>query len=179
MALMTIHAGAVRSAAPIHPWRKPMLLLAVAVAAVGVWLAFAPTAVGGRASYVVTDGTSMLPHFHADGLVFTEAQGDYRIGDIVAYHNRDLHAVVLHRIVAMDGDRYIFKGDNNSFRDSYHPTKPDLVGKESLYWSGGGRYLLLFRSPIVFGLSLGLLGLFAGTAFTEKEPRERRGSHAS
>jgi signal peptidase I len=174
MALMTIHAAAVRSAAPAPSLRKPMMFAAALIAAAGLWLAFAPTAVGGRASYVVTDGTSMLPHFHGDGLVVTRGQTDYRVGDVVAYHNKDLHAVVLHRIVAIRGGRYIFKGDNNSFRDSYHPTNADLVGKEWVYWSGGGRYLRMLRSPLGFGLGLALLGLFAGAAI-----QDRREPHVS
>ena len=40
-----------------------------------------------------------------------------RVGDIVAYRSTVLHVVVLHRIVAIKGDRYVLKGDNNDFVD--------------------------------------------------------------
>ena len=69
----------------------------------------------------------------------------------VAYHNAQLHAVVMHRIVALDGDRYVFKGDNNDFRDQYHARRSDLVGQEWLYLPGAGRYLQWLRSPLFFG----------------------------
>lgn len=128
---------------------------------IAVWLVFAPTTLGGRADYVVTDGTSMLPTFHANGLVVTRAESSYHVGEVVAYHNQQLHTVVMHRIVAMDGDRYVFKGDNNDFRDSYHATKSDLVGKEWVYWPGAGAWLNRLRSPFMFALILAVIAFFA------------------
>lgn len=136
-----------------------------------------PTALGGPASYVVTDGTSMLPHFKADGLVVTRAQDSYHVGEVVAYHNRQLHVVVMHRIVARDGNRFVFKGDNNNFRDLYHPTRADLVGKEWVYIPAGGRYLQWLRSPLVFALLLGLMGWIIGAAFVSKGA-SREATHA-
>jgi signal peptidase I len=144
----------------------------------GFWFTLAPTTIGGRASYVVVEGTSMLPHFRADGLVLMRAQGNYHVGEVVAYHNRQLHEVVMHRIVARDGDHYVFQGDNNNFRDSYHPAKADLVGKEWMYWPGGGTYLQAVRSPVSFGLIVAVLGLIAGTAFVPSTNRKRRRHHA-
>lgn len=135
----------------------------LAVLGIG-WMFFGPTALGGPANYVVTDGTSMLPHFRADGLVVTRAQEHYRVGEVVAYHNLRLHRVVMHRIVARDGDRYVFQGDNNDFRDVYHPTRSDLIGQEWLYWPGGGRFFDYLRTPVVFGILLGGIGLVVGAA---------------
>jgi signal peptidase I len=137
---------------------------------------FAPTALGGRTSYVVTQGTSMLPHFHADGLVLTRAQSTYHVGEIVAYHNQQLRTVVMHRIVATDGTRFVMKGDNNNFRDSYHPRPADIVGKEWVYVAGGGRLTQLVRTPLAFAILLAVLGFVAGTGITPA-PRKRT-SHA-
>jgi signal peptidase I len=140
------------------------------------WSLFAPTAIGGPASYVVTDGTSMLPHFKADGLVITQTRSSYHVGEVVAYHNHQLNRVVMHRIVAMDGDRYVFKGDNNSYDDQYHATKADLVGQEWVYWPGGGRYLNLLRNPVTFALVIAVITLLA--FLTPKRGRRRRRHHA-
>jgi signal peptidase I len=140
----------------------------VAVAGV-LWMLFAPTALGGPASYVVTDGTSMLPHFRSDGLVVARTRGSYDVGMVVAYHNAQLHTVVMHRIVARDGNRYVFKGDNNDFRDTYHAKRSDLIGQEWIYVPGAGRYLLWLRSPLLFG---GLL--FAITLLALRSPRLSR-----
>jgi hypothetical protein len=118
----------------------------------------------------------MLPRFHGDGIVMTRARDTYRVGMVVAYHNAELHAVVLHRIVARDGDRYVFKGDNNDFRDRFHPTQADLIGEEWVYLPGAGRYLRWLRSPLVFGgviAAITVLGLRATPV-----SRRRRRHHA-
>jgi signal peptidase I len=160
-----------------HRLRGALTGVLVAVTLSVAWLAFAPSIIGGPASYVVTDGTSMLPHFRADGLVLTRHQDSYHVGEVVAYHNHELHAVVMHRIVARDGGRYVFKGDNNDFRDSYHARKSDLVGKEWVYWPGAGRYLKDVRSPVAFGVIMAVLGLIASTAFVPQRSRMRRRHH--
>jgi signal peptidase I len=167
------HIATSRQAKP-HLMHRLMALLITATAMIGIWLVAAPVALGGPTSYVVTDGVSMLPHLHANGLVLTHTASSYQVGDIVAYHNRELGVVVLHRIVARDGDRYVFKGDNNDFRDSYRPTKADLVGKEWVYWPGGGRYLALLHTPAFFGILLAALGLYAGSAFVPAKNEEEQ-----
>ena len=137
------------------------------------WALIAPTAIGGPASYVVTDGTSMLPHFVANGLVVTRTQPHYRVGDVVAYHNKELRAVVMHRIVARSGERYVFKGDNNDFRDHYRPTREELVGKEWIYVPGAGRYLKMLREPLTFAALLALL-TFVSLRSPARSRRRRR-----
>lgn len=118
----------------------------------------------------------MLPRFHADSLVITRKQDSYHVGEVVAYHNHQLHAVVMHRIVARDGDRFVFKGDNNDFRDRYHPTKADLVGREWVYWPGAGRYLVWLRDPMTFAVVVGLVALLS--VRPQKRSRRRRRHHA-
>ena len=93
----------------------------VALVLGSLWFYFAPASVGGSTNWVVTDGISMEPRFHAGDLVLVRAQSDYRVGQIVAYHNKQLHTIVLHRIIGRAGSRYIFKGDNNNFVDFEHP----------------------------------------------------------
>ncbi|MGH9069509.1 MAG: signal peptidase I [Acidimicrobiales bacterium] len=161
------------SARPLR--RIAIALLAAACLALG-WYELGPTALGGRASYVVTDGVSMLPLFEGGGLVVTERQPSYRVGEVVAYHNATLHAVVMHRIIAMDGNRYVFKGDNNHFVDSYHPTKAELVGAERLYLPHVGHYLTYLRIPLVAAVLLGLAAMYA-VAGSKLSRRHRRRRH--
>lgn len=155
---------------------KAVVLVCAALFFGAAWATVAPRNIGGPASYVVTDGVSMLPHFKANGLVITRAESNYHVGEVVAYHNRQLGKVVMHRIVAMDGDRYIFKGDNNSSADQYHPKKSEIVGKEWVYWPGGGRYLNMLRNPLTFAIVIGLVTLIA--LLPSRRNRHRRRHHA-
>jgi signal peptidase I len=175
-ASVPVRLGAVAPGTP--GVRRGVVRWVVGVAgAVVLWMLFAPAALGGPASYVVTDGTSMLPHFHGDGVVVTHERSSYDVGMVVAYHNAQLHAVVMHRIVAVDGDRYVFKGDNNDFRDQYHAKPSDLVGQEWIYLPGAGRYLRWLHSPLFFGGLVFLITLLGMRS--PRVARRRRRHHAS
>jgi signal peptidase I len=138
------------------------------------WFYFAPTGLGGSTTYVVTDGISMEPHFHGGDLAAVRRQSSYHVGEIVAYNSNVFHTIVLHRIIALDGDRYVFKGDNNNFTDFEHPAKSQLIGALWLHVPGAGAELQSMRSPALVGglIAAGIL-LFAGAAFTHR--RRRRG----
>ena len=153
---------------------RPLLGAAMAVV---LWLVFAPTVLGGSVTYVVTDGVSMLPHFHAEDLVLLRQEPTYHVGEVAGYENGQLHEIVMHRIIALDGDRYVFKGDNNDFTDTYHPLKSQIVGAEWLHLSGWGRWLNDIRIPFVTAALLAALWLLS----FRKSPatrRRRRRRHA-
>jgi signal peptidase I len=160
--------------APRHITR--VLWGAIGLALVGcLWFGFAPAALGGSTSYVVTDGVSMEPRFHSGDLALVRSQADYRVGEIVAYHNRQLGTVVLHRIVGRDGSRYSFKGDNNNFTDFEHPARSQLIGALWIHVPGAGADLAQIRSPALIGIlvALGTL-LLGGVVFTKRRRRRRR-----
>ncbi len=147
----------------------------VALVLGSVWFYFAPASVGGSTNWVVTDGISMEPRFHAGDLVLVRAQSDYRVGEIVAYHNDQLHTIVLHRIIGRAGSRYIFKGDNNNFVDFEHPARSQLIGAKWLHLAGVGSRLESLRSPLLIGGLFALATIiFAGAAFTRRQRRRRR-----
>jgi signal peptidase I len=114
--------------APLLRW---LGALAALLAVVGLWYEVAPGKLGGSHEYAVVDGISMNPKLHAGDLVLLHPAASYDVGDVVGYHNRQLGRLVLHRIVGKAGERYVFKGDNNSFLDAYHPTRNELVGRLS------------------------------------------------
>ena len=117
----------------------------------------------------------MEPHFHAGDLVLVRQQSDYRVGQIVAYRNKQLDTTVLHRIVGRTGSRYVFKGDNNNFQDFEHPTRSQLLGAMWIHVPGAGAELASIRSPALIGglFALGML-LIGGAAFTKRRRRRRR-----
>ena len=72
----------------------------------------------------------MGPEFHDGDLAIVRPADRYAVGDVVAYHSRLLDTVLLHRIVDKHGNRYVFKGDNNSCTDGCdQPTQRDFVGR--------------------------------------------------
>jgi signal peptidase I len=130
------------------------------VALAGVtWIYFAPVGIGGGTAYVVTHGVSMEPRFHTGDLAIVRAASTYRVGQIVAYHSSLLHEVVLHRIVAIHGGRYVFKGDNNSFFDPVHPTQSDLIGRLWIHVPRVGLVLDDFRTPLGAAIVAAVIGL--------------------
>ena len=148
------------------------------------WFFLAPTQLGGSTSYVQTYGTSMEPAYHAGDLAVVRASGSYHVGEIVAYRNAMLGGhVVLHRIIGFSNGHYTFKGDNNTFVDSYHPTRSELVGRLWVHVPAVGRYLVWLHGSHLFlvgGLGLFLiLALGAGVGGTKlrrrSQPRAARG----
>ncbi len=154
-------------------WRAVGLVAAAAVA-LGLWGLVLPRPIGGFDSYVIVYGQSMLPRFRAGDLVVVRPETTYRIGQVVAYHNRQLHEVVLHRIVAIRGSRYVFRGDNNHFDDFYHPTRRDLIGALWVHLQGWGAVVQNLRTPLLIAVALALLATFGWLDGTPNRRQQRR-----
>jgi len=137
-----------------------------------VWWLFAPTQIGGSTRYVVTGGVSMEPRFHTGDLALVRPTSHYRVGDIAAYWSTLLHKVVLHRIHAINGNAYVFKGDNNNFLDPTHPTRAQLLGKLWLHVPSAGVWLNALHTPIVAAVICAVLA--TGLIFPLREQRRRR-----
>jgi signal peptidase len=118
-----------------------------------------PGVFGGSTSYVVPRGASMEPRVSGGDLAIVRSKRTYRVGDVAAYRNTTLHRVVVHRIVAVDGVFYTFKGDANSFVDPQQVGRAEIVGRLSLSIPLLGSVLLWLASPINALLLLVLVGL--------------------
>jgi signal peptidase I len=155
--------------------RAACISAAIALMLAAVWL-FWPLALGGSATYVGTHGTSMEPRFHTGDLGILRSADSYSVGDVVAYRSDSLDTVVMHRIVAMDGDRFVIQGDNNDFLDEDHPSQDQVLGKLLLRVPQGGKALAAVTDP-------GVLGLVAVAALTlvgaARRPRGRHGARAA
>jgi signal peptidase I len=127
-------------------------------------LLWAATATG-SVTYVATHGTSMAPRFHQGDLAVVHRSPAYEVGDVVAYRSALLDTVVMHRIVARDGDRYIFKGDNNSWLDRDEPTEAQLIGTLFVHLPRAGAAIDWIRSHLrLVAALLALMGAGAGSA---------------
>jgi len=149
--------------------RAASIAAAVALMLAAAWM-FWPLTLGGSATYVGTHGISMEPRFHTGDLAILRAQSSYAVNDVVAYRSESLKTVVMHRIVDMDGDRFVIQGDNNTWLDEDHPSKDQVLGKLFLRVPQGGKVLGALHSPVgiaVLGLAVAAVGALA------RRPRSR------
>jgi signal peptidase I len=130
------------------------------------WMTLAPTQLGGSVTYVIVDGNSMEPGFHLGDLVLVRTEPSYQVGDAVTYQNKEMGKFVFHRIIKTDLDRFILKGDNNSWLDSYHPTQNEIVGKLWVHIPKLGKAIGWVRLPINLAMTMVLLG---GVLMAEKK----------
>jgi signal peptidase I len=158
-----------------HPLKK-LLATTLGIIVLGsLWFYLAPAPLGGSTTYVVTRGVSMEPQFHTGDLAVVRSRSTYHVGEVVAYHNKELHTIVLHRIIGRDGNRYIFKGDNNDFIDFEHPAASQLIGGLWFHVAGAGATLQSIRSPALVGILMGGgLLLLMGGAFVRRRRLRRR-----
>lgn len=141
------------------------------------FLLFAPVDIGGAASYVTVEGTSMEPNLRAGDVVMLVERRSYHVGDVVAYRSQSLAgAVVIHRIIGIDAGRFVTQGDNNDFIDEYRPIAPDVLGEQRLRVPRAAWAIDIFRTPIGFGsiVVLGGLLLLQGSQPTPIARRRRR-----
>jgi len=148
-----------------------MRAVAIVIALGAGWLMLAPSSLGGQLSFVTTHGTSMQPTFHTGDLaVVVRGDGDYETGEIVAYRSRSL-GVVLHRIVAERGDRYVTRGDNNTWLDAEHPTAEDVLGSLLLRIPAAGHLIQATRTPLFWTVVIAAIAL---TASATKRTRRKK-----
>ena len=68
----------------------------------------------------------------------------------------------MHRIVAVDGDRFVIQGDNNDFLDADRPTEDQLLGTLFRQVPQGGKILDAVTSPWSVALIVAaVLGVFS------------------
>ena len=120
---------------PIGRTSRPLRAAAVLVCLITVWALLAPVAFGGSASYVMVAGASIEPLLHTGDLVVARQQAGYDPGEIVTYTHPRLGPVI-HRVIGVEGDRYVLKGDSNPWIDSYQPTRAEVVGASWLVLRG-------------------------------------------
>lgn len=97
----------------------------------------------GWGNAVVLSG-SMEPELPVGSLLWIHKQNIYAPGDVVTYEENGV--LVTHRLVSVDGDTAVTKGDANNTEDSPIDVR-QIRGKVSAVWPGVGRALLFFKSP--------------------------------
>lgn len=138
------------------------------------WVNFGPRQLGGSVSYVMTHGISMQPRVQEGDLVIVREAAGYQPGDVIAYQSASLHRPVMHRIVDMDENGYITKGDNNDWLDIDRPTNADVIGREWIHIPKAGKILAWFAVPRNSAVSAAVAGLFLFGGTSKKRKQVRR-----
>jgi signal peptidase I len=135
-----------------------------------IWVIFGPIQLGGDVSYVIISGNSMEPDFHNGDLVVTRKQPKYGIENRVVYAHPQL-GFVFHRIIGLDGENFVLKGDNNYWLDSYQPAQDEILGKYWFFIPSGGTIIRTLRMPLFFSIFVVLILTF-GTSLLifKKDP---------
>ena len=132
--------------------------LILVVSLIAIWLAFAPVRLGGKVSYVIVNGISMEPRYHLGDLTIMRKTATYQVGDVVTYHDTEMNAYVIHRIIGLDREQYVLQGDNNSWIDAYRPTNEEIIGKLWIHIPKLGKLFKWMRTPLNMALTLTFLG---------------------
>ncbi len=155
--------------------------LATGIAVLGLsWWLLAPTQLAGSTTFVTVDGTSMLPTLRRSDLVALRPAASYRVGEIVGYRSTLINRVVLHRIVSIKRDQYVFKGDNNSFLDPDRVRRNQIVGRLWFQLPKAGAGIAVLHVPWIAAALATLLVLALGlggprrAAETTTTPTRRR-----
>ncbi|MDP2964556.1 MAG: signal peptidase I [Pelolinea sp.] len=152
-------------------WLETITLLVLLIC---LWILFAPIQLGGQAAYLLIQGNSMEPLFYKGDLVIIRKSSQYQVGDIVGYRNEDLRNFVFHRIIGQELDRFILKGDNNSWDDSYQPTSSDVIGIFWIHLPQAGKVMEWIRQPIILALATGLIGGFIMMGMVTEQPKQKK-----
>ena len=107
----------------------------------------------GYGASIVLSG-SMEPTISVDDLVLVHEQNSYGVDDIVVY--QDGNMLVVHRIISINGDSVVTKGDANNA-----PDKPismaDIKGKVVAHIRHIGVLISFFETPAGFILIIAVM----------------------
>jgi len=156
---------------PRNSVRSFVSAVALALAA-AAWVMFAPIQAGGQTAYAIVSGNSMEPGFRRGDLVVLRQATNYQIGDIVTYRHPELGPVI-HRIIAENDGRFIFKGDNNTWQDSYQPTQAEMIGKFWMYVPHLGGFIEQLRRPWAAALLVAFGGIAVAVSVAANASRPR------
>lgn len=145
-----------------------------------IWFTFAPLKLGGKVSYVLVNGLSMEPNYHTGDLIIVRRAVDYKVGEVVTYHDALMAVNVIHRIISVESGRYSLKGDNNSWVDEYQPSREEILGKLWIYIPKAASAALWIRKPLNLALAAALLGgVFMMDVTNEHSSQKRKKNYPS
>lgn len=133
--------------------QAPRLILrsgVVLLCVVAWYFTLAPAALGGPLSLVLVRGTSMEPTYVNGDLVIGYRAAQPTAGDVVVFRGPG-DAPVIHRLVRLEGERLVTRGDNLTVDDPWETGAEDVLGTAQLRISGAGTVFRALGQPPVLG----------------------------
>jgi len=120
----------------------------------------------GFGAAVVLSG-SMEPALGVQDVIIVHRADNYEVGDIVVYQSG--RTMVVHRIIAKDGETVVTQGDANNVSDA--PIAMQAIqGKVIAHVPGLGLVVTALKTPA--GILIALLAVFALTEFSFRRERD-------
>lgn len=111
---------------------------------------------------------SMSPAIEKGDLILVDLDTDYEVGDIISFKSGN--ALVTHRIVEINGDTFVTKGDANNTVDAAI-NKDKIAGKVVKIFNGFGTWIKVVTTPKVM-ISIIMSIILVGLCFTYLKPDE-------
>ena len=125
----------------------------------------------GYSFFKVTTG-SMDPTIKENDIIIVSTNDTYNVNDIITY--QDDANFITHRIITMDGNTLITKGDANNATDQ-EVNKSDVIGKVVKIFSGLGRWQSIFTTPkIIVALFVTLILFDFAFSYKGKENKNKK-----
>jgi len=115
---------------------------------------------------------SMKPTIEVGELIVIDTnEKNYKKGDIVTFYDIN-GSFVTHRIISIDEDKMITKGDNNDSKDDATDTNK-IVGKYVCKIPFLGAVLSVVQKPVILALIL-VIGILYSYLVSTEEPKEKK-----
>ena len=125
----------------------------------------------GYSFFKVTTG-SMDPTIKENDIIIVSTNDTYNVNDIITYH--DDANFITHRIITMDGNTLITKGDANNATDQ-EVNKSDVIGKVVKIFSGVGIWQSIFTTPkVIVALFVTLILFDFAFSYKGKENKNKK-----
>lgn len=121
---------------------------------------------------------SMKPTLKINDIIIIKPSNNFKVGDIVIYEEEDSKISIAHRIIKINEDTIITKGDANNTED-----KPVLKSKVKKIYVGKisyiGKLLKILKDPIIISTLITLTGFLLitkdekGVIYSEKQKKKK------
>lgn len=155
-------------------WRRLALAALGIILGVNAYLANAKGLMGnqmpmpfGFGAAVVLSG-SMEPTLGIHDVIIVRETGSYEVGDVVVY--RSGNTLIVHRIIAKDGETIVTQGDANNVADAPIEIRA-IKGEVIAHVPGLGLAVNALKTPV--GILITLLAAFALTEFSFRKEKDK------